>query len=256
MKKIIKGLLLFIVALVVFLIATLPVNVVIPRLPKNLPVALSGAEGSVWRGKAAQLSVNRQPLGALEWTIHPASLLLARLNADFKLTGDGLRAKGNATVKMDKTVVLDRTLIDADVGKLPLPPQAEMVSPEGKVNATVRSLSLRDRRILDADADILWNPARITATSPLDLGQIELKVTGKDGALNGALDSKNGPLTARGKIDISPDGLLKANIRLAPHERTPAEIRDMLPMIGRPDRSGAVAINQQMKIPGWPGPAK
>ncbi len=251
MKKTIKGLLLFVVALVVFLIATLPVNLVIPRLPRGLPVALNGAEGTVWRGSAAQVSIDHKPLGALEWRVHPASLLLARLNADFKLRGDGLRARGNVTVKLDQSVQLAKTIIDADVKKLPLPPEAGMVAPEGKINATVRSLSLRDRRVTDADADILWNGARITAATPMDLGRIELKVTGKDGQLNGALDSKNGPLQARGKIDISPDGLLKANIRLSPHGDTPDEIRNMLPMIGRPDRSGAVTLIQQMKIPGW-----
>ena len=252
MKKVLKYLLLFLLALSVFLVATLPVSVVIPLLPKTLPVEISGAQGTIWNGRAAQVSYNRQAVGGLAWKVHPSSLLLGRLNADFRLRGDGLQARGNVTVKPDRSLSLVDTVLDANVEKLPLPPQAALVSPAGMVNATIRSLSLSDRKVVGADADILWNDAQIRSPTQMALGQLTLNVTGKDGRLNGVLDSNKGPLKVKGKLDIQPDGVLKTNIHLAPDQSTPKEIRDIVPLLGRPDRSGAVTIRQQLRIPGWP----
>ncbi len=252
MKKIIKYLLLFIVALTVFLVATLPVSVVLPWLPKSVPLTIDGAQGTIWNGRAAQVRYDRLALGAVSWKIHPVSLLLGRLNADFRLQGEGLQAKGHVTLKPDRSLGLADTLVDAEVAKLPLPPQAALVSPAGKINATIRSLSLIDRKVQGADADILWNDAQIRSPTRMALGQLVLNVTGKNGQLNGVLESHKGPLKVKGTIDLLASGLLKTNIRLAPEPSTPREIRDIVPLLGRPDRSGAVTIRQQLRIPGWP----
>ncbi len=252
MKRILKFTVLFFLACAGFLIATLPVNYLLPYLPKSMPLAINGAQGTVWKGSATQLSWQGQSLGKVEWKIHPTSLLLLRLNADFKLSGEAIHADGNAVIKKDKSVLLTNTFLDAEIAKLPLSSLNMMVVPEGKISATIRSLSIQEQKLESADADVLWENAKITSPVELKLGQVSLNITGKEGALDGILDSKDGAIKATGKLNVSPQGLLKANIKLTPDTDAPADIKDLLPMIGKPDRNGTVTIKQKIQIPNWP----
>lgn len=252
MKKSLKLSLIFFLALFGFLIATLPVSFVLPFLPKSVPLTFNGAQGTVWKGSAAQLGWQRQPLGKLEWKIHPLSLLLLRLNVDFKLSGEAIRATGNALVNREQSVLLTDTILNANIAQLPLSSLNMMVIPEGEVNATIRFLSIQEQKLHSTDTDVLWNNAKITSPVTLALGQVSLKVTGDEEAFDGVLDSKDGAINAAGKLNVSRQGLLKANIRLTPAANAPADIKDLLPMIGRPDRNGTVTINQKMQIPNWP----
>lgn len=251
MKGFIKGFVLFIFAVLVFLVVTLPVQFALKFMPPNVPVKLVAAEGTVWKGSAQQLIVQGNPVGKIDWKIHPLSLLTASLNTDFTVDGIGILAKGNATVYRDQSIELSDTQISADAAKLPLPPSAQIVTPEGRINATVRSLSLINQRVDAVDSDIIWSPASITSPAEYELGEVSLNVTGKDGRLNGVLKSKDGPITANGKLNLEKNGQLKVDIKLAPNDTTPEDIREMLPMIGKPDRNGIVTIKRQINVPGW-----
>jgi general secretion pathway protein N len=252
MKRIAFSLLLFFIGLTLFLIATLPVRFGLQFLPDNIPIQITGAQGTIWNGEAANLHWQNQSLGRLTWKLHALPLFTAQLAADFTLAGDHLNAQGKAHIKMDQSIQLTDTRLHAELSALPIPKAHLLVTPEGALNAVIRNLVYAKNLVQTADADFFWNPARITSPVKYDLGELELKVTGNNAELTGKLDSRNGPIKVDGTLDLSPQGSLRADIQVSPTQTTPKELRDMLPMLGKPNNQGAIRLKQTIQIPNWP----
>ncbi|RUM94920.1 MAG: hypothetical protein DSZ28_00705 [Thiothrix sp.] len=252
MKRIILSLLFFTLGLILFLMATLPIRFGLQFLPESVPVQISGAQGTVWNGEAANIRWQNQSLGQLTWKLHALPLLKAQLTTDFTLTGKDLNAQGQASITTDSSVQLTDTQLHAELAALPIPKARLLVTPEGALNATIRNLVYADNLVQTADADFFWKPARITSPVKYDLGEIELKVTGENAELTGKLDSRDGPIQANGTLNLNRKGSLKADIQLTPNQTTPKELRDMLPMLGKPDSNGAIRLKQTTQIPNWP----
>ena len=91
-----------IAALAVVIIA-LPASV----LARYLPPALQAGDfsGSIWHGSAGTLVLNGRPAGAIEWHIHPASLLALTLAADVHWVKGGFLT--------DAGIVVDRVGLTA-----------------------------------------------------------------------------------------------------------------------------------------------
>ncbi len=248
MKKIVLALLFTLLLFAVFMVARMPAQFALQYMPPQSPVALQGVSGTVWHGKAQNIVYQGSSLGALEWKVHPLSLLLAKLNTDFTLKGDGITAVGNASVNKEQDIDLENLRILADAEAIPLPPSAQLVTPAGKVNANFDAIEVRGGKVMSAEGTVKWKPARITAPAEYDLGELNLKVSGKDGRLKGILSSKNSPLNTNGSLNLEPNGMLKTNIKLSPHAGTPPELRDMLPMAGRQAADGSVTIRQQLHV--------
>lgn len=248
MKKIALALLLFIVAFLVFLVATIPASFALSFLPQPSPIQAVGVSGTVWNGRARSVLQDNHDLGSLQWSLHPVSLLGLRLSADFTLTQSRLQADGEVTLYRDQTILLENTHVRGDVSQLPLPEDMMLVTPAGLFQADIAEALLDSETVKNAQGKVLWKPARITAPSSYELGEISMDVTGKDGNLTGKLGSKNSPLNLSGTLQLTANGDLSTNVKLAPHGQTPQEIRDLLPMAGRQAADGSVTIKQRMKL--------
>ncbi len=248
MKRFIYGLLFTITVFVVFLVARTPALFALDFLPKNSPVTLEGVSGSIWNGHAHTARLNGAPLGELHWNVNPLSLLLARLSIDFTLDGKGFNAEGRSIVSLNRDITLSNISAHANVKNIPLPPEMMLVTPSGKANANFTEIQIVDNKLHSAKGTILWNPASITSPAEYDLGKISLEVSGDDGKIKGQLSSKDGPLDAKGTLNLSPQGMLSTHIKITPNASTPPEIKDMLPIAARPAADGSITIKQQLRL--------
>ncbi len=80
------------------IVATLPAFIIARFLPPG--VAAEEFSGSVWHGSAGKIRVNARDAGALEWWLHPASLLGMTLSADLHWVKVGFVV--DAAVKVDR----------------------------------------------------------------------------------------------------------------------------------------------------------
>ena len=250
MKKPLAGLLLFVVAFALFLIATVPARFAVQYLPTNIPLRLTGIDGTVWNGHAEQAVWQNQIIGRIQWRLSPFPLLLGKLKADVDINGDGFDAQGLVTATGDQTIVLSNTEINADLTRVPLPRNL-MATPGGKAHATIHRASIENRWPTELDADITWQPAKLLSPLEVEIGKVTLKASTTKDILSGDLRSE-GALNSKGKLTLSRNGAFSANLRIAPTEQTPPELRDMLPMLGRPDSRGAVTIRQSFQLRGFP----
>jgi hypothetical protein len=85
-------------AVLAVVIATLPASLVAHFLPAFIHA--EDYSGSLWHGSAGKISVNARDAGALEWSLHPLSLLGMSVVADLHWVKVGFVA--DATVKVDR----------------------------------------------------------------------------------------------------------------------------------------------------------
>jgi hypothetical protein len=68
------------VAILAVIVAALPASIITHFLPPWIHA--EDFSGSVWHGSAGKIRVDARDAGALEWTLHPASLLTLAVGAD------------------------------------------------------------------------------------------------------------------------------------------------------------------------------
>ena len=91
----------FFIGIVAFTLALVVVIVLPASLASRfLPAAVHAADfsGSLWHGSAGRLTVSSHDAGALEWHLHPASLLTATVSADLHWVRVGFVADGSVDI--------------------------------------------------------------------------------------------------------------------------------------------------------------
>lgn len=241
----VKLTLLGIIAYGLFLLATLPASLVAAALPDDLPVRLSGVDGSLWHGRARQLSVGRQALGELAWTLRPWTLLRGRIGGELQLRGPWVEGLAELHIGVDGRLHLreGRFRAPAELVRRLQPLPAEL---EGQLFLQVEELMLeRGAALPRVKAKLVWAQAGLSAPYPMALGEYSLDLESREAGIEGRISERGGPLRASGNLLLREDGRYQLTLRLAPHRNTPLELRDGLKLLGRPDARGAVTIREQ-----------
>ncbi len=250
MKNLIGGTVLFIVALAAALAITLPARWALQFAPLPPGLRLEGVSGSIWNGQADTARWQQLPPLTVTWRVAPLSLLGGRLSANVTARRAGFDFAGTVTVHPDQSVRFTDATLDADVRTLPLPSDRMLATPEGRLRAEIPALLLTGNTVTEIDGNAWWKPARITAPVHYELGEVELRLKGQGGNINGQLTGRNGPIDADGTLLLNPQGQLQANLKLSPKPDTAKELRDLLPMLGRPAPDGSVTVRQTLQLPG------
>lgn len=193
-----------------FALRALPASVALPWLvPPEVRVA--GIDGSVWRGRAALVSVDNLALRNVEWDVHAWPLLTLRLVADLRAD----MTEGFVATRIAATtgaVELRDTRIDTSLTALApvLPPITAGI--RGGVRAQIARLRFADGWPTDAVGEmrlmrLAAPPIMATRGDPqlLELGDyaVEFVDAGPSGAINGRFrDMGNGPLEVNGTLSL------------------------------------------------------
>lgn len=189
-----------------------------------------GVEGTVWTGRAAELSYQQRSLGGLTWEARPATLL--RLRPAWRL---GLRnAGGYARGELAVSLLADRQELrdfEASLELASLPPALVPTGTAGQARVSLDHVILEDG----------W-PARLVgraAVANLDLpgviitlGPFEFLFPDTQGTPVGQLRSLGGPLEVEGRIELPGPGRWVLDAELAPGEDPPRELVEGLVFVG------------------------
>lgn len=226
-----------IAALAVAIIA-LPASVLARYLPPG--VRADDFSGSIWHGSAGTLAVNGRPAGAIEWRIHPASLLALTLAADVHWVKEGFLT--------DAGIVVDRVGLTArDVqGGGPIEDLADFGVAAGWHGTARLALSELKLAFTEGPPDVVAAVGQIDVAhlaSPqlaagADLGGYALRLTAgaitPDADPGAELNDTGGPLELRAVVHFSPKehtGLLSGTLK----ERAgaPEGLRRQLEQLGQ-----------------------
>lgn len=217
------------VAVLAGLVATFPARL---ALHWFAPAAVGawGVEGTVWRGRAAEISLAGESLGALSWDAHPTRLLLLQPAWDLELR----RQDGYARGRLDLSLLGNRqTVTDLDAS-LSLASMPRAIVPDG-VAGELR-IALQRLEISQGWATAISGRASVTNLDLpgviLTLGPFEFSFPEQPGPPTGDIRSLGGPLAVDGRIELPERNQWRFSADLAPGENPPKALVDGLAFVG------------------------
>ncbi|XOV80156.1 MAG: type II secretion system protein N [Aestuariibacter sp.] len=235
-----------IVLYVLFLLATLPAQQIIPRLSLPNTVAISGVSGTIWNGNASSVYANGIRIYNLDWSVSPWALLVGNLTAELKggsrRQADQVAIAGQFTLSTNHIAAQDAQIFiptDMVIANLPIPLPVN-ASGRFKVDLEEARYSQQCEQ-LQATGEWLNSGVMGTAGNiPLgnfkadlmcESGNIQIKVTppnqlGLEAIANVA---KSGSISVQGKFRVAPE--------------LPKEVHDAARFFGNPDAQGFYQIN-------------
>jgi general secretion pathway protein N len=232
----------------VFLLTSLPANVVYAywkqSMGEEVPVFLSGVDGSVWSGKAAQANIAGQQFEKLSWHFKPIQLLLGNteLAVDFSMQ-DGY-GKGNVGYNLLGSVYANDVEAWLPMG-LVLPMfDLGSLKPGGALAVNLSELKIKDHTVATALGSLAWQDAEITILKPMPLGSLQVELEPTDDGIKGVISDMGGPLQAEGLVTVDKEGKYNFNAEIAVRDPQQRDLANAIRSLGRQDRTGKVKIQQ------------
>jgi general secretion pathway protein N len=241
-KIIISGILLWLF----FLVATLPARLVLHWLPANLPITASGVDGTLWRGQAAVITVNRQTVTNVEWGLNPLWLFTGKIGGSISIDDPGISAEGGWRLGFDQTVYLSDMTVTVEAQRLSGYLPVKGIALEGKVRADIESLAYHPKSgPFDVEARLYWLKSAAAIAGPvIKLGNFTLKAqSSEDGAVRLTLQKAQNLLDAQGDILIRWNKDITLNLSVT--EQVPEQLQSTIAFL-KPDNKGRRQLQMTM----------
>ncbi|WP_394132887.1 type II secretion system protein N [Shewanella maritima] len=252
MKLLIK-ILLGIALYLVFLVVYMPANWLLSVAPLPNNVSLTGVTGTLWQGRAAQVSFDKRSVEQVSWELSPWGLLLGRANIDFEI------GNRNSLVNGRGYVSLSMSGIDAQ--------DLRFEAPSGFLLAGAR-LPFRTR--VNGDLSVVvenfeqgkpWCEQLVGRAfiNGLDvsnqfgnypLGNLNTGLSCEDGQIKLTVDEAANALGLSGTVLLAENNQVIVSAKIKPTDSQPDDLREALVFLGKQDSQGYYAINYRGRIPG------
>lgn len=213
----------------------------------QLPVKLYGVHGSLWNGGAEKAILkDMPPIDNIQWSINPAMLLLAQLNAEIKASIKSQNLIGNINISALGSISASdiRARIDASVmQELIQMPLGEL---GGNFNVNIEELELRQEGLPMIKGNLKWKNAKLTIVETVDLGFIDLLVSTNDNEqLTAKISNKKGMLLLDGSANLDDNKAYSINLRLTPDANATDSIRQSITMFAKRQTDGSYLVKRK-----------
>jgi general secretion pathway protein N len=208
MKAGLKLLPIGVAAYVLFLVVMAPASKVIPHVQSQLEgVRLAGISGTLWSGRALQVSVPPVQLTQVGWGLKPLGLLLGSVvfELDGQLGGRAVSARASRGLFSGPSLAD----VNGSVPAIDLMYWAGMraVELDGVIDFSLDEVEFSGGRLPAVAGRLVWKPAMVMSPIELNLGLAELTTAiESDGLTRGQLIANGGALTLQGEMTLQSDG--------------------------------------------------
>lgn len=245
----IRYLLIGVAAYAVVLIARFPAAVAYPLVQSAIqPLALSGLEGSIWSGRAADVRYQRHVVGSVSWSLRPGSLLSGAVGADLVVDGPYGEAQGVGGVGFSGNGYLQDLNGNLSVAAIAPLLNLQAVRPDGRVELNVARLDLAGRIPVHAEGELIWQPARIAFPQALELGGFSATLSSDAEGIRAALRDRDSPVVLDAVLALKQDGSYRLSGRLAAKNDAPPVLHNLLRGAGVRQQGAALPLNFSGRI--------
>lgn len=237
-----------IVALVWFAASRIPLGMVLTRLPLNdMGIEWTQSEGTIWKGRMSGVYLNGQPVGDVDLSLRPASLLNLSQTLEVQWGGAGGRGAGVVTVRGSNDISASDLRVEQNIAAL------ETLTPDirslgGILRLNGGSVDIVDGACLDASGNIRTDTlSRAAQQFGRDFSDLTGTVTCSDGAFNIEMagESEEGDI-----LDFKAVADLSGGSRIDVRARTTSDDIEALLARGGFTRSADEWTYQQVTEPG------
>jgi general secretion pathway protein N len=232
-----------IAAALLLALATLPASLFSSQLARA-GLQSTGLWGSVWNGRAQGLTWQSAPLGDLQWSVSPWSLLLGRVAGEIALSRPDGSLRAAYSLSLGGTLRLEDVQADLPVEMLANLPIGMPRNWRGRLSGRFEEIEVSGgwpttlRGTFDMDG-LIAPPPRNTS-----IGSYHVVIpdpaapdAGSD-ALSARVTDKEGPFSFEGRFALGADRSFLLEGTLAPRGATPPALLRSLELLGPADADG------------------
>jgi len=227
-------------AALVFLLTVLvrfPARWALAVLPKA--VSCESPSGSLWNGSCVSIQTPVAAVGPISWSLHPWSLLLARLDVDVISTDSRATGHGRVALRGSQHIWVRNLTADLPLesGLLPLFPDGW----SGTLSVDLDTVEIANGRIIALHGAIDARAVTQRSTA-MPFGSFQLKfqdASNSDGMHIGLLRDTSGPLAVSGTLKLQSTGDYDLSGTAAARPSATTDLAKSLEMLGPPDAQGA-----------------
>ena len=247
MKQRVKWIAAGVVAYLIFLLAYLPAEHIVKRLPLPAHTQIQGVSGTIWNGRASSALLNGLPVDDLQWSLSPWYLLTASLHA--QLTAGDTRDTGAISLRGPVTYSLvsgtteseDLSMflpVDLVIAQLPLPIP---VNAGGRFKLDLEEMVFSSQCVTLAGQG-QWLNASVSGTQgAITLGNFTADLTCDSGDIVVSVKQPNSfGLDADARV--SPEFNVSVDGQFKPDDTLPREVHQAAKFFGQPDAQGFYRI--------------
>jgi len=248
-SKIVIGIIIY----MMFLLVYLPANWLVSIAPLPSHVVISGAEGTLWQGKAALITVDQRQIEQVSWQLSPWGLFVGQANINFTIGNRATPVSGKGSLRWSLAGVSAKNI------RLDLPDSFLLAGTQlpfkthinGDVSLIVETLAQGKPWCEQLNGKLFLNHTNVkNQYGVYPLGNITLGLGCLDGQLQLATDETQNVLGLSGTVILGESNLVKVSAKIKPTDTQPKDLRESLVFLGRQDSQGYYAINYQGIVPG------
>ncbi|EKF9275739.1 type II secretion system protein N [Vibrio cholerae] len=252
MKRAVGYGLLFSTVLMTSVVVHLPAQVALSPLPLPEGLDLTGIEGTLWQGQAAQVRWQGMNLGDLNWDLHLSALLLGQLEADIRFgrgSSTQLRGKGVVGIGLSGPYADDLLLSLPAAQAITWLPLPVPLMAQGQLEMAVKQYRFGEPYCQQAEGSLAWSAAQLESPlGALQLGTVVSDFTCQESVVTLKGGQKTAQVSSEFNLSLQPDNRYQAQAWFKPEAEFPESLKEQLSWLPQPDGQGRYPFNQQGQL--------
>ena len=225
-----KYTLIVLLCLTVALLFNLPVQHVLPYVQLPPSMQLAGVDGTVLKGKAAELRISDFPLRGIRYRYMPSCIPM------LKICYHVVYNRGEIHVAYDLLngdSEVSRSEIEYPVADLlRLLPDEAPANPSGRLQLLIDDLSMQADKLVAINGRLIWNDLGLSNVGiKIDIGDYQVDFRGDPQRYEFTFSDLNGSLDVSGDGKISADGLYQVDVRIEGEAGIEPHVKSVLQLV-------------------------
>ena len=237
----------FALCLMLALLINLPMQQVLPHFKLPAKVKLFGVQGTVFKGTAQEVIVDRFPLRAINYSNMPTCFLL--LEACYQISyeqGDVQLAHG---ILNGDTEISD-TRVEYPVAELVKYGPSIPVNPVGRLELLIDELLMVQGKPTVLNGKLIWREMGIDNDGDkISIGDYQVDFTGDQEKVDFRLSDLGASLAVKGKGEVRADGQYDVDISIEAQTGIDSKVKNLLDLVATNTGYNKYRVEQKGRLP-------
>ncbi|MDN3697649.1 type II secretion system protein N [Vibrio cortegadensis] len=251
MKRGILYSVIFVLVFSVSLLAHLPISFVLQHMPSVRGLKIEGAQGTVWQGRADQVSWQKRNYGAAKWDFQLSQLFQAKAEfavrfgrgSDIGLHGKGMVGYGLSGPYAESVVASMPAEQALALSPMPIPVPVTL---NGQLELTIKQMTYASPWCQAGEGSLAWSSSSVESPiGSLDLGPVIADFTCADSKISAKGGQQSSNVSSEFTGELTPNRRYSSQAWFKPGSEFPAAMKSQLKWLGNPDGQGKYQFNYQ-----------
>ncbi|UCH40814.1 MAG: type II secretion system protein N [Gammaproteobacteria bacterium] len=242
-----KFTLFFLLCLVITLLLNLPIRHVLPyvKLPNTLQ--LVGIDGTVIRGKAREVNVNRFPLRDIDYRYMPSCIPLLKVCYRISYAQGTVQA---AYDLLNGDTEVSEVKIEYPASEIAQYLKAVPVRPDGRLELLIDELGIIDGKPTALNGKLIWRDVGIDDEGiKLNIGDYQIDFTGNGQKYDFKLKDLDASLDVDGKGEIKAGGQYSLEVKIESEASMEPQVKSVLELVAKKTSYNKYRVEQNGRLP-------